>query len=276
VLSSTQVRGVEIPVHLVEFFDRHPEERREGKEGWQMAVEMKKREAGKLEKIGDARLQGNTGIRIREGTIKRLEELARKDLVEWAMTVLNRSTEDLVGDKEIIKGDTKGKLLLINGLTPDALSQGIHSVEADSETTLKVLSVALERKDLVIMLTCEELQEVETVQGSGSVSTLLSVENSHGTRQASRQAEGRELMYVYVWGKETQGTKEKLLAEILKSGTQGINNMYNTTEETEEEGQDWECPLCGQKGDRIGIYGICKYNTCRGVRTGGCDMQGQK
>jgi len=123
-----------------------------------MTLEMKKREAMKLEEAGDAKLQGNTGIRIKEGTIKRQEELARKDLVEWGMTLLNRSTEDLVGDKEIINGDTMGKLLLINGLTPDILSQGIliQSVEAYCEKTLQVLRVALERRDLVVMLTCEE------------------------------------------------------------------------------------------------------------------------
>jgi len=65
-------------------------------------------------------------------------------------------------------------------LAPDVLSQGIHSVEEDSETTLKVLSVALERKDLVIMLTCEELP------GGG---------DSAGIRASVHTAFGRELTW---------------------------------------------------------------------------------
>jgi len=76
-------------------------------------------------------------------------------------------------------------------------------------------------------------------------------------------------VYVYVWGKETQDKKGKLLAEILKSGAQGINNMYNTAEEIGQEGREWECPLCGKRGDRIGIFGVCKHSPCRGVRTEG-------
>jgi len=70
-------------------------------------------------------------------------------------------------------------------------------------------------------------------------------------------------------GQGNTGTKGKLQAEILKSGAQGINNMDNTTEEIGQEGQDWECPLCGKRGDRRGIYGVCRHSPCRGVRTEG-------
>jgi len=45
--------------------------------------------------------------------------------------------------------------------------------------------------------------------------------------------------------------------------------MCNTAEGSGEVGQSWECQLCGREGERIGVYGICSYRSCRGVRTEG-------
>jgi len=115
-----KLNGREVPVHLVEFFDRHPEEgNREGKQGWEMALRMKEEEARRVEEAEGRGLKANTGVRVRGKVIRRLEEVAGKDSVEWGITIKNRSTEDLVGDTEIINGETAGKMLLINGLTPD-------------------------------------------------------------------------------------------------------------------------------------------------------------
>jgi len=98
---------------------------------------------------------------------------------------------------------------LLIALTPDILNQGCQSVGEGCETTLQVLSAALERRDLVVMLICEAIQNAGTVQGFGEICTLLSIENSHGSRQAPKQAEGKESLYVYIYGERSHRERRK-------------------------------------------------------------------
>ena len=41
-------------------------------------------------------IQPNTRIRLKESTIRKLEDITGKNTVEWGLDILNRSTENMI------------------------------------------------------------------------------------------------------------------------------------------------------------------------------------
>ena len=93
----------EVPVHLVEFYERHngrmqeqlvpPKER---KDSWELAVELQRRKQTAIEKVRTAvgkEWKANSGIRLKLNTVRRIEEQLKGMIGEWGRTITNRSTD---------------------------------------------------------------------------------------------------------------------------------------------------------------------------------------
>ena len=119
---TSQLEGEEIPVHLIEFFERHRKEE-EKQEPWEQAIELqrRKREAieeleKKLEATNQGGWQATSGIRLKQRTIVKLEEILQGRIMEMTNTITCRSTEELIDQNNIMQviNDEQVRGIIIN------------------------------------------------------------------------------------------------------------------------------------------------------------------
>ena len=260
------IGGVRIPAHMIDFYTMHQTELKEGQEAWEKAVEIQEKIIN-LKETKEGTISCGTGLRLKDKTIEIIENIAEGTLIEWGGSIDNRSTENIVTDKELLEDKPTGaKLLLINVTNPDVVLKETKMADVNISKIGKIIRKAVQERKTVIILGTAPTQNTNTsCSETVRIANMIGIENAYGKNRMAKTADNKESITISVTG--TQEWKNKrILGEITRSCERNINNMYNRPQEIQNT-NPWICPLCKEIGERIDKFGICRQECCKGIRT---------
>ncbi|MCP4055362.1 MAG: hypothetical protein GY739_20440 [Mesoflavibacter sp.] len=252
--------GLYIPVHLIEWYARDKGTCKETDLAIKKAVNRIKFiqgiRSGSMKDI-------YTGIRMKEATIIKLEEILKKEVWEAVIMPELISTkrtwkiEDMIST---LKKRIQPGLIMVN-LTH---SEGLIDKE-EEEKIQNLINIAENKKIPVIIFTNEEAGEIGSkeswIKETMCVKQMIGWESPYEHVIVPRLETGNMInSHISTWGRYDI---EKISNIINKKACGNINNMYEITATLEDT---WRCPVCKTEGIKVNEhFGYCLADRCVGV-----------
>ena len=269
-LSRAQVKIAKhkIPLSMIDYFQRTAVQG-DTKEPWEKALEYTQ----KQEKIVEEELpelkdtNWYTGIRLKNNMVRRIESITKSTMLEWGVSIENRSTDHVLTKSQIKHGQVKeNQVLLINLTQPKKLREKSQEINSGQDIQELMTTAAKKRMIIVLIDTESSPTPIEGIKKiSMATEDYMCFENTYGTHLMPRTMDNKENITVSIIGGMRAGMEIRIQEEIMRTGERTINNMYERKEEQGEK--EWECPLCQVKGERLNEFGVCRNQQCMGVRT---------
>ena len=169
-----------------------------------------------------------TGIRMKHGTIKRIESITGQQMLEWVPTIEVRSTDMIANKEEIQAGKVAvGQVLLINCTQPAELIEQVSEEINAAQTISEVAAQAAGKEMIVIIMNTKEdkidREGVDKVRMK--VEDYMCLENPYGTNKMPGTMTQDKYIEISIIGGRAD-IRRKLQEEIGRTGEREINNMY--------------------------------------------------
>jgi len=194
-----------------------------------------------------------TGLRLTNSCLQQMSNQTKREIVEWGVDTLNRSTENIWTTQQLSQLQEPSKYIILANMTaPQATRQHMHLPNTTDDPTQanQICHHIKPRGGMVIRISQQPMQATGIPTITINTNTHAALELPLGTSQKNRTPTNNTEVHIQGIFNPTPGNIEvwqQIVKILSQQADMEINNMYmpDTTQDT-----TWQCPCCSKQGKR--------------------------